>query len=416
MPQIKRLIALVEMPLSNGEPQSTVYATLKAAQRSGIETHLIETRGGGFSAQEKFRAEAEEELRTAGIKWHSIFVSRFTAIPTIVNFTKEALKILNPLCSFGTPTVLLFLSYKFIPVALILKKTKKIPFVYSPLAAYWAKRHYYGGLKNTLYGPLIKWLEKKGIKESYLTRVETPFLGQHLVELHRDKSLKNKIVTIPNYFEEALLPDKDWDREAWRKKLGFVGKKVVIYAGALEVWYDFPKMLDVICALKKQDPTIFFQIYGKEDNARPESAGLKNRIKEWAKERGLEEKRDYAISLFPACERYYYLSAGDIGICLAKPALFKNITLFSKITDYWGSFLPIIVNSDVFETAKIIKKYQAGIALSYEDWPVALANLSLKDLNSKKIDFSFRHQYSSSQTSSKYLEIFKNCFRENFGE
>lgn len=401
---------MAEMPLTNGVIQAQLIPVAIRAAQKGYRVHIIET-AGRFDNQEEHRKTVTEELAKNGITAHKITVKRNTFIPSIVHFTIKSYQLTKPLIKNNRSGSLLLYArnYKFCPILIWAKKKWGIPFIYSPRGAYVAERAFYRRAKDLLYGRFIKIFEKQAIQASEATIVETKSFQNHLAKSYGIKT--KKLLVIPNYFNSALLPPPEWNREAMRKELGLTDKHVIVYAGTVEVWYEFERMFDLVSRLKQRDPAIFFQLFLKEDYARHESRGLLEKIRELAGNKGLKEKSDYAFSSYPPSQRYLYLSACDAGLCLTSAQEFKTIMLYLKVVDYLGAGLPVIINKDVKAVKKIISQARAGATVDYADWERSIEKIDLVKLfartgmDSKNID-----AYSSKNVLPCYLRVFRNAF------
>jgi hypothetical protein len=408
------LVFLAEMPVTNGLIQAQLVPVVKACSKR-YKTVLVETRGR-FEGQLEFRRSFVKELEDLGTEVCSIKVKKETFWPSIFYFFLETKKILKEILKTKTKNQNQFLiyarNYKFTPILIWFYYFFKIKFIYSPRGAYVAERRYYKSLKGKLYGIFIQFFEKKAIRLSQKTIVETRYFKEHLIKAYGLENFKDKLEVIPNYFDAKKLPKKSWDRKKMRQKLGFSGKKVIVYAGTLEIWYDFQKMFELIGFLRKQEKTIFFQLFLKKDFARKESKDMYQQLFNYAKKNGLQEKVDFAISSFPSSERYKYLSACDAGICLTTRAEFKVIMFYLKLLDYLACRLPFIVNDDVLEAKNLIKKHQIGALVDYDNWQASIKKLNLKALLNKKenYNFSLEKKYSSRYVIKQYLNLFKKNF------
>lgn len=413
MENAKTIIFLSEMPVTNGVIQAQLLPVVFAAVQEGYNTYLIET-SGRFDSQEKFREKTEKELQEKDVNLLKISVPRHTILPSILYFTlKTCPRIRKIWKKHGKSNVIIYArNYKFCPVLIINKLFRQIPFIYSPRGAYVAERMHYKKIKDILYGGLIGFFEKKAIENSAATVAETEDFRKHLEEIY--KLNEDKITVIHNYYDEILFPPSDWDREKMREKLGYQDKKVIVYAGTLEIWYDFSKMFDLVSRLKKIDSQIFFQLFAKIDYARDESKGMAEKITEIAGKYNFEEGKDYAISSYPPRERYRYLSACDAGICLTTPEKFKTMMLYLKIVDYIGAGLPIIVNSDIGAAAEIIKNSGIGAMVDYENWEKSANEINMdKLLDKSNFNPDEYEKYSSQNVLPEYIKLFDNITKKS---
>jgi glycosyltransferase involved in cell wall biosynthesis len=407
----KTIIFLSEMPITNGVIQAQLLSIVLAAARSGYEIHLMETIGR-FDSQEEGRNDLEKELKSRGVNLFKIKVPRHTMLPSILYFTLKSCFLIRKIKKNNRQSKIIIYArnYKFCLVLIINKIVRKISFIYSPRGAYVAERKYYKKIKDRLYGFFIGIMEKRAIEKSAATIAETNGLKEHLEKIYNLNNTNIKVIS--NYYDQSLVSNASASREEMRKKLDFQGKKVIVYAGTVEVWYDFSKMFDLASRLKKKDPSIFFQLFTKEDYARDESRGMAGTLRDLAKKYNLKEKEDYAISSYPPGERYRYLAAADAGICLTTPEKFKTMMLYLKIVDYLGAGLPIIVNSEVKSVVEIIKNSGVGAVVDYHNWDNSISKIDTEKLFRREdIIIGEYQKFSSQNILPRYLELFGSVFK-----
>jgi glycosyltransferase involved in cell wall biosynthesis len=404
-----KIIFLSEMPITNGVIQAQLLPVLLESARRGYATEVLETTGR-FDGQEEQRAETERKLANNNILLKKINVPRFTFLPSILYFSLKTYSTLKSQLKdkeSGT-TIIYARNYKFIPFLLWAAYFWRIPFIYSPRGAYVAERKYYRKIKDLLYGWIIGFAEKLAIQKSFATIVETEQFKKHLEELYGIDG--RSISIIPNYWDASLVPGKNWNREEMRDKLGFIGKKVIVYTGTVEAWYNFEKMVDLVAQLRKKDSTIFFQLFLKEDYARNESLGMFESLPKIFQKYGFK-KDNYAVSSYPSPERYFHLSACDAGICLTTTAEFKTMMLYIKIVDFWGAGLPVIANREIGAVAKVIEDSGTGALVDYADWEQSIAKINTAKLFEKSDAYEKElGKYSSEKILPLYFNLFEKIF------
>lgn len=404
----KTIFFLAEMPVTNGVIQAQMLPIARLCAQKGHKVHIIETIGR-FDSQEKNREKTEADLKENGIMLFQIKVPKRTFLPSIFYFSLRTKKVLQELLkNEDTSNTLIYArNYKFAPVVIFTKRFWKIPFIYSPRGAYVAERKHYQKTRDLLFVSLLAFFEKKAIQKSFSTVVETENFKKHLEEIYSIP--EEKFSVIPNYFDSSLLPKKDFDRDKLRQELDLKSKKVIVYAGTMEVWYDFPKMFDLVSRLKKKDPKIFFLLFLKEDYARQESLGMAKKIQELAEKFNLRKDRDFKISSYPPDKRYEYLSACDAGICLTTPEKFKTMMMYLKIVDYLGTGLPIITNQEVDFAKDLMEKTGTGAIVDYDNWEKSIREIDPEKLFSiSQKYFQEIKNYSSQKILPRYLQIFEN--------
>lgn len=415
MTEKKTILFLSEMPLTNGVIQAQLLPVLLESASQGYATEVLETTGR-FDSQENERAEVEKKLIENGIILRKINVPRFTFLPSILYFSLKSYCLLKKQLKnkAGESMLVYARNYKFIPFLLWANFFHGTPFIYSPRGAYVAERRHYRKIKDLLYGYFIGLIEKRAIKKSFATIVETAEFKKHLETLYQING-KN-IAVIPNYFDTKLLPKKNWHRDALREKLGLTGKKVIAYTGTIEVWYEFEKMIELVADLQKKNSSIFFQLFLKEDYARTESLGIFESLPKIFEKHGLD-KSAYAISSYPPAERYFYLSACDAGICLTTPTKFKTIMLYLKIVDFWGAGLPVIVNKEISAVRKIIENANTGAIVDYTNWKKSIVKIDTEKLFKKSPAYSQEtEKYSSEKVLPLYFNLFEKSLNNSYAK
>ncbi len=396
------------MPVDNGVIQSQLIPIVRHSNKNKYLTYLIETKKRFNKVRDSKKI--RHKIKEFNINLESIEVKQKTFLPSFLYFSIKSLAKIKKIIKDNPNSEFLIYTrnYKFLLSVLIIKLTKKIGFIYSPRAPYIEERKYYKKTRDLLFIFWIKMLEKIAIEKSFKTVVETEAFKKSLETLYHLSSKKIKV--IPNFFDSALKI-KSNAREEIRKKLNLVGKKVIVYAGTLEIWYDFIKMLELFKNLKRKDERLFLQLFLKEDYARTESRNLKIKLERKLKEINLVLNKDYAINSFNPQERYNYLRACDIGICLTAEAKFRNLTMPLKILDYWRVNLPTIVNKDLLEVKKIILADDIGTTVDYTKWSDSLSEINLEKLYSKTDNFDRIHKiYSSDSVLPSYMKLFNKYF------
>jgi hypothetical protein len=111
---------------------------------------------------------------------------------------------------------------------------------------------------------------------------------------------------------------------------------------------------------------------------------------------------------------YRYLSAADIGIHSLPNQIDGFSRLGTKIIEYWASGLPVIINNNIGEAARICKEHNFGEVINFNlnqgDFELILTELNKSDRY--KIIIDSEKLFSSYCIAQKYINIYTN-FLEN---
>ncbi len=161
---------------------------------------------------------------------------------------------------------------------------------------------------------------------------------------------KDFVIAVPNCADTDKFAFNPQAGEINRQQLGWQGRTVLIFSGAVQSWIGFDQTLAFFKLLKQFDPSAYvaFLAYGDLDSLRQKIAAENI------------SPADYCVRTVPSAEMPFYLSAAHLGISFIKN---KEIASPVKFGEFLAAGLPVIINPGVGDTERIIKQYQAGLVI-----------------------------------------------------
>jgi glycosyltransferase involved in cell wall biosynthesis len=161
-------------------------------------------------------------------------------------------------------------------IAIILKKTKKVPFIFEVMDLWPEAPVQMGFIRNTFLKKFLYWLEKRIYKESKLVVAASPGMEAGILKV----SPKTPVLTIPNISDcDFFVPSAK--RIELIKKYNVEDKFVCCYTGAIGISNGLFVLIEIAKYLKEQYNTVHFLIAGEgaqlpEIKAVTQSLGLDN--------------------------------------------------------------------------------------------------------------------------------------------
>jgi glycosyltransferase involved in cell wall biosynthesis len=141
------------------------------------------------------------------------------------------------------------------------------------------------------------------------------------------------------------------NRDALREELGFAGRKVIVYVGALGGMYLTNELADFYAAARERDPKAFALAITQ---SQPEMLGDPLRAL------GMTEKHFLIRKVAPA-EVPRWLRASDLAVSFIKPTYAKIASSPTKIAEYLASGLPVISNAGIGELDRQLPGARVGV-------------------------------------------------------
>lgn len=138
-----------------------------------------------------------------------------------------------------------------------------------------------------------------------------------------------------------------------RDTLGISGWPVFIYVGSLGSWYALDEMLDFFLAAQRRWRDAQLLIITQSDRAM-----VKNRLSS----KGVSEKKTVIMAVdHEAIQRYIALA--HVGLLFYKPAFSRCATSPTKLAEYLGCGLPVVVTEGVGDTSELVEREKIGTVL-----------------------------------------------------
>ncbi|RLA87677.1 MAG: hypothetical protein DRG20_07230, partial [Deltaproteobacteria bacterium] len=229
----------------------------------------------------------------------------------------------------------------------VLKKMRKVKIVVADDYDYQA-----GNQTITKFRFLFtRYLENFVLKQSDLIIS----VGHLLAEL-RKKELKREIKIIPNGVDYNLFA-------VAQEKLPH--PPTLIYTGAVEWWSGLDLVIKAMAEVKKDIPNLQLMIIG---HCYPQYL---NYLFELAKQLRIKKNIEY-LGRKPYKELPFYLKRADIGLAVYSPIKIRKYGFSLKTIEYMAAGLPVIITQNI-QTALIVKKYQCGKLVEFEENSIATA-------------------------------------------
>jgi len=217
-----------------------------------------------------------------------------------------------------------------------------------------------GGMwkRNGLLYRLTRHIEKLLLMRADKVVVLTENIKEFLLKtdyLPRGKNTDRPDITvIPSCVDTALFNSPVPTNEGSGERRGLSGKFVFLYTGSLGTWYLLDEMIDFFIAAKSLVKNAHFMILTHTGTDIAKEA--------WGK-RGLSFS-DVTIKEAEFERMPYYIRQADCGIFFIKPVLSKRSSCPIKFAEYLACGVPVVINSNVGDTDRIVERYRVGSVVS----------------------------------------------------
>lgn len=298
-------------------------------------------------------------------------------------------------------------SYIAALVGLQMKNKFKIKFVFD-MRGLWADERVDGklwNLKNPVYNSVYKFFKKK----------EEAFLENADYTISLTYNAKNEILSWKNIDEKhtniEVIPccvdidlfDKNKLIET--KKQAFIDELkisqqdfIVLYLGSIGTWYMLEEMMEFFSILKNEKPSAKFLFVTKDEHLR---------IIETAKKYNVES----SIIIRPGNreEIPYLISICNFSVFFILPSYSKKASSPTKQGEIMAMGIPIICNTNVGDTDKIVIDYESGILVNdftLSNYKKAIHQLN-NHFNEDKIIAGAKDYFSLENGVEKYAAVYQ---------
>lgn len=240
-----------------------------------------------------------------------------------------------------------------------------------------------------------KWkeIEKYTIEKAEHSVVVSLPMIDSLADVNDTKKLKY----IPIGFDVNKFSIDTNKRDDIRNELGIQNKKVIVYAGSLQLnfWNDTRIYTEYFQNINSLVDDIHFLILTNSDHAQISTFLETNNI------------TNYSILSVSPKEVPNYLSAADIGIQVMYKMDDSDTRFGVKVIEYWASGLPVITNSNVGGISTLVKNidYLGLIADDKDDLKIMQDYLQRRDRGRIK-KYAFEN-FEFSKLVLEYLKLYR---------
>lgn len=347
-----------------------------------------------------------QKLALHGIVWTKAKYTKKPPVLSTVRDIYQGIKKARKIVKEHNINIIHARSYIAALMALSLKKTKSVPFIFD-MRGFWVDERVDGGLwvlKNPLYYMVYKWFKKK---EKRLWAEST-----HIVSLtHNAKGIlesqfgihAEKISVIPCAADYELFnPDNLFEasKVELRTELGIPYESFVLfYHGSLGTWYKGEEMLDFFEILLQSKPNAVFLMVVND---------LPETLQASIQHRGLEK---YVIirKKLPRTELPLYISLADLCIMFIKPAFSKTASSPIKYVESLAMNKPVLANSGVGDMDELKNNNWGVLIQDFNKEEYAKASAAIDKLQNDEIRSQSKAAYLLAYGVEKYENIyFKN--------
>lgn len=229
------------------------------------------------------------------------------------------------------------------PSAWLLARLKRAPFVLEVRDLWPDFAVALGVLRNRAAVRAAKAMERFLYRRAATVVVNSPGFEDHV----RTEGAR-AVALVANGADPAPFERADRDRRAWRRKLGWEGRFVVLYAGAHGVPNDLEVVLDAATAAGPGNDLFAFAGAGRDSD----------RLRRLARERGLDNVR--FLGPRPKSEVPALLAAADLCVAILKPLPLFATTYPNKVFDYMAAGRPVLLAIDGV-ARKLVEEAGAGV-------------------------------------------------------
>lgn len=229
------------------------------------------------------------------------------------------------------------------PAAWLLARMKGAPFVLEVRDLWPDFAVALGVLRNRAAVRAAKALERFLYRRAAVVVINSPGFEDHVrAEGGREVAL------VANGADPAPFLRTDRERPAWRRRLGWEDRFVVLYAGAHGVPNDLEVVLDAAAAAGRGDELFAFAGAGRDSD----------RLQRLARKRRLENVR--FLGPRPKSEMPGLLTAADACVAILKPLPQFATTYPNKVFDYMAAGRPVLLAIDGV-IRKVVEDAGAGV-------------------------------------------------------
>lgn len=305
-------------------------------------------------------------------------------------------------------------SYISALAGLNLKRKFGIKFVFD-MRGFWADERVEGkiwDIKNPLYHLIYKFLKNKELQFLEEADYTISLTDNARDTIHSWKEIKGNpipIQVIPccadlSFFDYHAISPKETSDLKYSLSIAESGF-VVSYLGSIGTWYMLDQMLDFFKELLRIEPSAKFLFITPDEPKPIESSAAKKNI---SSDRLL-------IRQVPRAEVPLYLSLCDLSLFFIIPTFSKTASSPTKQGEIMGMGIPLICNSGVGDTDRIMEDTGCGAivrTIDHEGYAEVLSKLDdILTIDRDRIRAGAEKYYSLQNGVSKYLFVYQTLIQ-----
>lgn len=385
--------------------QSQVLPYLIGLTKEGFTFHII-----SFEKQHRFETHQKHIQKICdenNIIWHPNSYTQKSPLITTIWDVYRMKKIAQKLHKIHNFHIVHCRSYIAALVGLSMKKRLGTKFIFD-MRGFWADERIDGGLwslKNPVFKVVYNYFKKKELKFFKNSDYTISLTQNGKDEIESWKELASnppRIQIIPCCVDLDLFNPEtinDLDKSNLRKNLKLKEADFVVgYVGSIGTWYMLPEMLDYFITLKaiKANAKFVF-VTGEKPEKIYRETSRKN-----------IDKLDIIVTSCLHKDVPLNISIFDASIFFIRPTYSKKASSPTKQGEIMAMGIPLICNSGVGDTDKIVRENKAGSIIHHfttEEYKESISKPSEWDINLMKN--GAEKYYSLKSGIAKYLEVYK---------
>lgn len=346
------------------------------------------------------------------IVWHPLMYTKRPPVLSTIYDVYQLFRLAKKLDQQLDFKILHCRSYISSLVGLSFKKKHQKKFIFD-MRGFWADERVDGGiwnLKNPIFKSVYRFFKKK--ERAYLEHADavvslTENGKQEMLSWNIPNLTSEKITVIPCCVNLSLFQQQniiESRQSEIRKELGMEESDFILgYVGSIGTWYMLSEMLDFFKVLRRDKANAkFFFLTG--DNS--------DEIRAKANEKGISDDQ-LIIQKCLHHEVPTYISLFDYSIFFILPAYSKKASSPTKQGELMAMGIPIICNSGVGDTDKIVLDTQSGIVVSDftdDSYQEAIQSMNLFKKDSSLFSEKTPEIFGLKQGVQHYLSIYNKIF------
>ena len=394
--------------------QSQGIPYLRGLSQNGVNCTLLSFEKPQYIGK-NFRDKIDSlkiDLSDYGIKWHYLkYHKNLSLLATLYDILRG---IALGLYIVITKKIDIIHARATVPAAIgyILARLTRKKFIFDERGLM-AEEYIDGGMwkKNSILYKLTLFLEKIFLRRAdhvvVLTEniktilMNTDYIIKHHVEKNINIDVIPCCVDLKRFYR---FNKQDLEIKELREKYNFSSKFIFLYIGSVGTWYLLEEMIDFFLEAKSLIKNAHFLILTHID---------KKMVKRTWKRRSLPAD-DITIEEVEFEKMPIFINLADVGMFFIKPVFSKRSSCPTKFAEYLACGLPVLINSGIGDTDKIVEKHNLGVVVKkFAKETYAAKVKELLEMMKEKEKISNRCQkvaesiFSLESGVLKYLDIYR---------